>query len=354
MKISVITCHRSFNYGAVLQTYAFQEYLRAQGHSPFVMDYFPEYFRLRTAKTAKRLLKKVLQYPERRRCKKTFDAFLDKYVSLSKKTYKTFEELKASYEKADLYIAGSDQVWNMNMRNGNDDSFFLKFVQEPKKKVSYATSIAMDQLNEKQIERIKEMIRDYLAVSVRETSGVRMLGELGIRCSHVCDPVFLQTKEHWLRLSKKKDYGEEYVLVYAFYGQKEVYAHARQLAKRYGCKVYSINTRLSDKFRGIDRYFWAVEPEEYLNLFANARAVVTNSFHGTAFSMIFQKEAFVFKTGTLGNVRLIDLAKDLGVYCERPQSSLIAEISAGDYEKINKELGVIIEESKAFLADCGI
>ncbi|MBQ7960078.1 MAG: polysaccharide pyruvyl transferase family protein [Clostridia bacterium] len=350
MKISVITCHRAYNYGAVLQAYALQKYLTENGHKAEVIDYYPSYVKSEGS-IVKRIAKKLLFFPNRIRCKKSFGTFLRHRLKLSEKTYSSFEELKSFPGNSDMYITGSDQVWNMNMQNGKDDSYFLSFVPEKAKKVSYAASIAMDELNSEQADRMKTMLKDFDAVSVREKSGCALLEELHIPCSQVCDPVYLPGADEWKKFARKVT-DEKYILVYAFYGQKNVYEYARELGKKENCKVYSVNTSFVDAFRGIDKYFWAVSPEEFVGLVSGANMVVTNSFHGFSFSLIFNKPVCLFKTDKKGNSRLLDMAEKIGANTEKENSQLIADIS--DYTEINKKLEEYRKNSMEFLKNCGV
>ncbi len=349
MKIFTMTCHRAYNYGAVLQAYALQTYLSNRGHDVKVLDYSPHYLR-KSNNRLRQFLKNVLQFPDRCKNKKTFDDFLNKYINLSKKTFHTYDELVNADEKADVYIAGSDQVWNMNMKNGNDDSYFLRFAPEGAKKMSYAASIAMENLSENQKKRFNEMLSDYYAVSVREKSGVKLLKDIEIECSEVCDPVFLLNEHQWDDFSSKNVYKEDYVLVYAFYNQREVYDFAQSLAKERKCKVYSIGTGFREKFSGVDKYFWSPSPKEFVNLVRNSKAVITNSFHGLSFSLIFNKPAYVFRTKTAGNSRIVDILRKIDMYEDNPFRIACVE----DYSAVNEKLKEFRETSIAFLESAGI
>lgn len=351
MKISVITCHRAHNYGAVLQAYALQKYLTGKGHEAEVIDYYPSYVK-ETGSALKKIVKRVCFLPNRIKCKKSFGGFLNREIKLSSRTYASFEELKRFSPDADMFVTGSDQVWNMNMQNGRDDSYFLKFAPENAKKVSYAASIAMDELSDEQADRMKKMLEDFDEVSVREKTGCSLLEGFEIPCSQVCDPVYLPGVDQWRQMAKNKADGEKYILVYAFYGQKNVYEYARAIAKKEKCKVYSVNTSYLDAFRGVDKYFWAVSPEEFVGLVSGAHRVVTNSFHGFSFSLIFNKPVCVFKTDKKGNSRLIDMVEKTGQLNANGNNQIIADIS--DYTDINEKLKEYVRESKAFLDSCGV
>lgn len=351
MKIATITCHRAYNYGAVLQAYALQTFLNSKGHEVRVIDYKPAYLR-KSSNRLKQVFKTILQLHDRIKSKKVFEDFLNNNISMTDKTYVTYEELETTLEKYDMYIAGSDQVWNMDMRNGKDDSYFLRFASNGAKKISYAASIAMNSLSEQQQKRFQLMLADYEAVSVRESSAEKLLKDIGINCRRVCDPVFLLDKEKWLSLIEPKKHKKKYILVYSFYKQKEIYAHAQKLAKKMDCEVYSVGTKFSDKFENVDKYFWNIAPFDFLELINNAEAVVTNSFHGMSLSMIFNKPLHVFETVTSRNSRLIDMLEYVGAYEPNQKHLTIAQIE--DYQEINIKIEELIKYSKSFLEECRV
>lgn len=318
MKVQIITCHRAFNYGAVLQTYALQKYLKNQGYEVEVIDYTPDYIRKSYNKSlAKRILRKLLRYYDFKKSNKAFGDFLQENVSLTPKRYYSYEQLEQELPEADAYIAGSDQIWNCNLENGKDDAFFLKFVPENKKKISYAASIAMDTIPEEQKERFKENLKDFDNISVREETGKKLLDEIGTKkIEKVLDPVYLLEKKQWDELAQKSKLqleGEKYILIYGFKRQKDLYQYARRLSKERNCKIYSINTNFEDYFLDVDKYFYNATPCDFINLVKNAQEVVTNSFHGLSFSIIYQKPVHQFKKQGNENSRMIDLLKEIGL-----------------------------------------
>ena len=181
MKIDIITCNYAYNYGAVLQTYALSQYLSDQKHDVQVINYQPSYARdTNGKKNIIKVLKSIIRKPDYMKGKKVFNRFLNNYVNLTKKEYKNNIQLKENIPVADIYIAGSDQIWNCNLPNGYDDAFFLDFVPRNKKRISYAASIAMDKINEEQQNRFKTMLKDFDKISVRESTAVRILNDIGI------------------------------------------------------------------------------------------------------------------------------------------------------------------------------
>ncbi len=338
MKIATLTTHRPYNYGAALQSYALQKYLKECGYDTELIDYIPSYFR-------RKLSAYIIRCIDMIRCRYVFHKFLKNHIELTKRKYRSVENLKKAEFDYDAFIVGSDQVWNMNMNNGKDDAFFLSFVDEDRLKISYAASIAMDYISAEQFLRFKSLTSDYTAVSVRERSNAKMLTDKGITCEQVCDPVYLLSKEEWRKISTQKKQKNKYVLVYAFYNQKDVYDYAEEYAKKYDLKLYYVTTCFFSRLSLPGRQLWCPNITEFIGLIDNAQMVITNSFHGLAFSLIFNKPVSVFKTNKKGNNRITDMLFSVGI--EEQEKNCIAEIT--DYTKINPKLNVLIEKSKDFL-----
>ena len=173
MKVGIITCHRAFNYGAVLQTYALQKFLKNHGYEVEVIDYTPQYIRKSYNKSIlKRIIRPLLRSYDFKKSNQVFGSFLNQEVNLTEKRYYSYEELEENPPDCDAYIAGSDQIWNCNIENGKDDAFFLKFVPNNKIKISYAASISMDEIPQNQKNRFKENLKDFNHISVREQTAV--------------------------------------------------------------------------------------------------------------------------------------------------------------------------------------
>lgn len=324
-KIKIITLHCPINYGAALQAYALKTYLQKEGYDAELIDYRPKYVTEKQAYTyagslsiSKNYLKKVLyflaKFPSRYRVKRNFGRFLKNELCSTGVVYHSFEELNANPPAADVYICGSDQIWNTNLKNGWDDSFFLSFVKQGKK-CSYAASMAISRkLEIEEQERFRRMLQKFNQISVREQDAVRILQTLTNQIIYcVLDPVFLLPKEEWIQLADKREMDvseEDYILVYPMGNGENVYKIAQQLSKDTGLPVYSISQTIRCTFT--DKQFNGNTPYQFLHLFQNAKYVVTNSFHGTAFSIIFRKN---FWTCSVANTssRLTSLLQNLEI-----------------------------------------
>jgi hypothetical protein len=351
MKVKIITCHYAYNYGAVLQTYALTKYLNMQGLDTKVINYRPWYYKGSTSKTNKiRLfIRRLIRIPDNYKSEKIFTHFLNEYIPLTCE-YKSYSELDNSDIQSDFFIAGSDQIWNMNLPNGRDRAFYFEFVKKGKK-ISYAASLGMDYLDNEQREYILNHIAKFDEISVRENTAKQLLGS-NKKIDVVMDPVYLLSKNDWKKLEKKpnKYPDEKYILVFAFNRQKEIFDFGKKLAKKYGYKVVSINTFWEDFFNGMDRYFWNCTPNEFLYLLSHAECIVTNSFHGLSFSFIYNKSVILFQKNDKGNSRMLDLITRINaeevINKEWKQKVEIPKI---DFKKINSALEIEREKSKEFL-----
>lgn len=250
MKIKTITCHDVYNVGASLQAYALMRYLQKQGHDVEIIDYKPDYlsghYRLIGVDNPKYdffFLKQVYilaKFPQRLMArigkkKRNFDTFRKKYLKLTDKRYHNCQELLENCPEAELYIAGSDQIWNPLYQNGKDEAFFLKFVPDFKKRISYAASFATDEINIEDKEKMRNWLEKFDAVSVREESALSVLNSIGIKGMQVCDPVFLLSESDWEKMATGV-YEKSYIFVYDFDNSSKINQMAVCISKKRVCK----------------------------------------------------------------------------------------------------------------------
>lgn len=310
MKIGIITFHRALNYGAVLQAYALQEYLNTIGIDSEIIDYRSEYIEIfykqikeNPLKNPKMYLKELIYAPFNTLKRKKFDGFLKKYIKFSKKIT-TKEELKKINKEYDIFIAGSDQVWNLKW-SGFDKTFFLDFAED-EKKYSYAASFGFDKIPQEQEREYYELLSKFKKISVREESGKKIIKDLlHQECEVSLDPTCLISKAKWENIAKKPK-EQNYILLYTLEKSKELEDYAEKKSKELNAKIVYIADAIKRKKKYIYRGF--LGPDEFVGLFSNARYVVTNSFHGLMFSVIFEKSfclQYQKKEGA-PNSRLID------------------------------------------------
>jgi hypothetical protein len=357
MKIKTITCHDVYNLGASLQAYALAAYLKNLGHDVQIIDYKPDYLSRHYSLTAVpnprfdrpvlRELYLLAKLPGRMKARRSlrkqrFDAFRMEQLPLTERRYESAEELRADCPKADFYIAGSDQIWNPVFPNGKDPAFFLEFAPEDKQKISYAASFSVDELSETDSKRMQPWLKRLNAISVREVSGLSLLESMGVSGIQVMDPVFLLEKAHWERMAILPAQ-RDYILIYDFDNSARMRSIASALARQTGKKIISVFP-----LDGADEVWANMGPREFLGAIMNAGIVLSNSFHATAFSLIFQKEFYVINREEKINTRMRDLLASVFL-SDRLLSEAPGEISSIDWSCAKDPLDHLIAESKAFL-----
>ena len=298
MKISTITCHDVYNHGASLQAYALMTHLEKNGHEVEIIDYKPYYMvnlyklsNIDNPAWEKNFISKsiylTLKLPGRLislKRKKNFDDFTKKYLNVGNYTYESNEDLKCNLPDSDIFICGSDQIWNSLHANGKDPAFYLDFVPNDKVKAAYAASFATDTISDEYKIMTKSLVEKLDKVGVREESGVKIVKDLGIeKAVNVLDPVFLLEKEQWDNIATK-EFNEKYILVYDFDKSTLIEEIAVKVAKARGYKIYTINV---DNPKYADKSFRYSGPKTFVSLVKNAEMVISNSFLGAVFSTIF-------------------------------------------------------------------
>lgn len=297
MKIGIITFHNVVNYGGVLQCYALQQKLQEWGYDAEVIDYENEHFKrfyspfYITKPFVRKFMYMIYALPQKVIRRKRFADFVNENIKLSSEVYNkdTVSKTNSIY---DVFITGSDQVWNLELTK-MDRNYFLDFVHD-KKKVSYAASIGLSQLDDEMKLTYKELLESFSSISVREKSASEIIDNLmGKEVDVHIDPVLLLNKQEWSRIcyEQQNRNEEEYIVVYKI-NKSKAYEAAEQLAKLKKLKVKVIQPDKTCK-AGFEKYKVA-SPADFVTLFRNAKYVITDSFHGTVFSIIFQKQFAYF------------------------------------------------------------
>lgn len=322
MKIKIITCHDVYNAGASLQAYALQTYLIQQGYHVQIIDYKPNYLNRHYSMTwipnpkyrnfVLALPYLAAKFPERFKArfgkrKKAFDVFRRDYLRLTSMRYFNAESLLQNCPDADAYIAGSDQIWNPLLPNGKDSAFFLQFVPPGKRRISYAASFAVSELSDEDSRRMKVWLEQFDVISVRERTGLALLDKMNLKGCQMCDPVFLLSAKQWQELLIHQN-KEKYLLLYDFDSSDRNRNIAKIIAEQRKCKIYSVFS-----CDCADRVLSDIGPREFLSAIYGAEVVLSNSFHATAFSMIFQQEFYVVDRQEQINTRMHDLLLDVGL-----------------------------------------
>lgn len=300
MKIGIITFHRAINYGAVLQSYALQKTLIQLGADAEIIDYRCEYLennyqiglRLKAARGIKSFIAVLIKWAIPALMKRiVFHRWIRKKLKMSC-CYR--QDIADSCEKYDAFIAGSDQIWNYNHTNF-DRTYFLDFVQEDSRKHSYAASFGFASIDESILSFYKPLLLKFASASVRESSGAELFRKItgGKEAQIMVDPVFLLQPNDWglSKLGKKKGY----VLIYELMPSNKIVEFALELAQKNDLKVVRIASTLQKTIHKRMKNVYGVSPQGFLDYIYNASYVVTNSFHGTAFSICFQKQFYVHR-----------------------------------------------------------
>lgn len=288
MDIKTITLHCTDNCGSTLQAMALQRYLKEMGHNVEIIDYRPSYLQY-NGSFLKTQIKRLVLWKTSRNQKKKNEWFQKQYLSVTSKTYFSYEELKRDTPQADLYLAGSDQIWNPSYKCGRDPAYYLDFVEDSNKKFAYAASVGKSAVSKDERELITGYIKNFKAVSVRERSTQRLLeGILPCKVDYVCDPVLLLEKEFYDSIAKHPEIKEKYILVYLVQPSKTLDYMLERLKKKLHAKVVLIYGLR--KNCNCDKHIIDVSPDEFLGYIQGAEFVVASSFHATVFSHIFEKQ----------------------------------------------------------------
>lgn len=308
MKAGLITFHRADNMGAVLQAVALQRYIDENLCPCELIDFVPN-DQLHTKSFTYRVKKTLVSL--RRVVKKDraakFAAFRKKYYRLGSKTYYGDAQVAAKPPVYDILISGSDQILNTTL-SATSESFYLKPWKDACK-ISYASSFGRSALSEDEYRLIRQELPGFRYLSAREESGAKLLEkELGREVPVVCDPVFLLSKAQWEQMAQKPAVDEEYAFVYAMEYSQAMEAAIRKTMEH--MPVYLLcGSESAKKLPG--RKIADCGPEEFLGWLLRASKVVTNSFHGTSFSLIFGKP-LVCVAHTSRNARLENILYKCG------------------------------------------
>lgn len=298
MRIVVLTKHYVKNYGSVLQTLATQEVLGSITDEVIIGNYIrPEavgtnfinaVLKNRKRNRIKDVAYKVILYPTIVRWEKIFGEFVKTNINVSEPVCYSSEELFETLPKGDVYCTGSDMVWNDETNGGFLPAYFLEFVPDGVKKISFASSFGKESFSEEQNRILHSKLKSYDAISVRENSAVKVIEHLGLSAKNVLDPSLCVDRDYWKKCVAHNKYGD-YLLVYQLTSNKQFDDYAKKLAKKYGVKLIRICTRYDNLTKpGIPVLLPTVE--QWITLFWHAKYIVTDSFHGTAFSINLNKE----------------------------------------------------------------
>lgn len=327
MRIGIITIHKLTNFGTALQAFALQKYLQKATRDRIeIIDYvFPNAFH-KNKKTIIKIIRGwarlILDYlfEKKYRCNKKFKEFQNKYFDLSENTYPNVQSLNNNPPLYDIYITGSDQVWNTRTVK-NDPSFYLCFAPKNKPKIAFSACFANDSLDDKYKDSIRERLSNYKYIGVREKSAVDIINDLHISkeilIRNTCDPTLLLSKEDYKEISSESKINVEgnyilvYMLMYAFNPYPALENILKKIEDQTGLPIIVIGDRRF-RYKGKYKFIKGIGPSDFLWLFEHASYVVTSSFHGTMFSLIYRKP-FVAISPCTGDSRIKDILEEIGL-----------------------------------------
>lgn len=286
MKAGILTFPKAINYGTALQAAALQESLANRGAEAFFIDHeckavtaSDKLFDFKRAFDIKYSIAHILNFPTAYKRKANFKRFQKNHMSF----------VKDDPYLADVVVTGSDQVWNYNI-TGDDYDFFLDFPKNNLKKVSYAGSFGLSKIDEKYHALFKKFFEDFDAISVREERAKELVSEIaGLDSTLVLDPTLLLGRADWEKfMAPPKKQG--YIYVYTVFNSPSLWEFAYKLSKKTGLPIKTISYSVMHKYNAETDY--TAGPDDWLRYIADADYVVTNSFHGVAFSINFGKQFF--------------------------------------------------------------
>lgn len=354
MKIGIITVHRAYNYGSVLQCYALQEYLRSQGHDVWIVDYRQQWteetystFSLskidKLYTKPKSLVKYVLNTPHRYFLNRSRRAVFKKFCNHFRLTEACgVDKIVSGF---DAYIIGSDQLWSFACVGGEDPVYTGNFIHDKSSRIiGYALSSNFQSIRALGTNGLNRIISNFDKISFREESIISLIKDYtGKTLQQVLDPTLLMDENIWLSFIKHSGWEEKkYIAVYQareVCGDKNfLIKKANVLSGQIGCKVINMSSM-------------TYSVENFLSIIKYAQFVITTSFHATVFSIIFETPCFAVRLGDGYDCRYVDLLYSLGNEGKKEvvEKDFVPKPFYLDFKEMKKNLNVLRRNSYEFL-----
>lgn len=355
MKVGTLTFHTFNNYGSVLQAYALQNAIKKMGIDTEIIDYRNDY--AHTPYTIKALKRKglggyllglagpVSRIPRYA----AFKRFRENHLDLSPRVNRQQLESGEVEKEYDLFLVGSDVVWNDAVTDF-DKTFFLDWVDDASKKGSYSASFGFSEIPKGLHDDYRDALSSFAYFNMREASAVSIIGELLDREANlVLDPTLLLTNEDWSTVATDYSDKGDYIFVYQLAPSQRLIDFAQNLSKKTGYPLKFIMFPMGKPIKAQNGF--TEGPSEWLGLIKDAKYVVSDSFHGTAFSIIFNKNFYTeiapsrvgFGTRIEGILETFNLKDRL---IRKPDEIDLTPI---DYDQVNLELARRREDSLVVL-----
>jgi len=360
MRVGILTYHRAENYGALLQAYATMTYLKSQGYDVEFVDYWPKYhsdyfslfpwirFKRGGLRTKIAIILNLLLWSIPMAVRKSrLQRFMHERLCLEKKPLYTQNTEKT--RKYDAVVYGSDQIWRKQHLGGVefDDWYFGSGQVQAEKKIVYAGSMGVIDTTDDDNRYVQDMMRHFQHISVREKGLQNYLQTLGISSSLVIDPVFLLKRDQWLKIVEPVKIGHDYIFYYNLLNSPESTRFVRALSRQTGLPVIEVNKNLSQR-AWHSNYVMAASVERFLGLLSGAAYVVCNSFHGVAFSIIFEKAFWAVGMGKKAE-RVTSLLAELDLserYVNDKRQPILSNI---DYPIVSSRINNLVAASAGYL-----
>lgn len=330
MKIAILTFHWATNYGAVLQAYALQHYLTQLGNEVEIINYYPSkykksYFNALITKRINKIHKRLIEVKK----EKKIDSFRKKHLNITE-YFNSSNKLNSISDNYDCFICGSDQIWNPSFlqygEKGKTYVYFLDFVSENKIKASYAGSFGVTEYPDTFCDELKKKFQRFDCISVRENSGRKIINNLGISDVEIVpDPTILLKTDAYMSLVNKNIHNAKYICTYMLHNQKiKSYEMLYSQLKDKNCDI-------------IENNYCAIE--DWLSNIFNSEMVVTNSFHGIVFSILFKKNFIALPIKGSGmNDRLYTILNKLGLQDRIYDSNDFNIDALIDWDEVHRKL----------------
>lgn len=357
MKIGILTYHRSYNFGALLQALALRQKLADMGNEVYIIDYWPYYhydmYALFPLREIGWMLKKgqiksfvhmFIYFPKRYRKMINIRKFLNQYS-------RPFWVKYSKRESFDIVVYGSDQIWRKQSRLHNTFNrvYFGENILRSRKKVSYAASMGLIDLNHEEKGYLRSALLKFDKISVRETSLNDLLINLGLKSEIVLDPTLLFDRDDWERMIEvRRTIEGKYVLFYEILPNSIDEEQVKNYAHEHGLKYIKLLTSARCKHQ--EGYVIDTEgPDSLISLVKYAEIVFTSSFHGLVFSILYNKPFYSSYAKNAGRAESLIEALRLNNCLLEPMSKIPDAPPGIDYAATNERLRRLRQSSIAFL-----
>lgn len=350
-KIGIITLNGYFNYGNRLQNYALQSYLESLGHEVETLRLNrsnDKNFKSSTLNFLKNNVKKIIRFKKMKNEDSRaiiFKNFSSKYIKETAQEYSIYEDLNSLNSKYDFVVIGSDQVWNPSM-NKTNSAYFGAFM-DTEKVISYSASFGVSRLDSNHIQFYTNKLNHINKISVREKDGARLVNELtGKQVPVLVDPTLLLDKNDWKKVAKKAPgIDKPYLLTYFLGGiPDEHISKINRIAKSNNLNIINLGDPN-------DAVSYRTGPSEFISYIEHCELFCTDSFHGTVFSILFEKPFIVYERQGKESMfsRIETLLETFSLQNRVNYNIKDNEVFNVDYSAKDDALKKEIEKSKHFL-----